>query len=103
MTQDFEERFKRLEQEVEREGKTTSGFKWKTPANLRAKEGSKGKGTKGGFVQEWLWLAVAILAVLFLGRMALGMAFGLVFMVINLAVLAAIIAGVFALFRLFKK
>jgi hypothetical protein len=101
MTQDFEERFKRLEKEVDREGKTNSGFKWKTPANLSAKEG--GKGMKGSFVSEWLWLAAAILAVLFLGRMALGMAFGLVFMVLNLAVLAAIIAGVFALFRLFKK
>jgi hypothetical protein len=101
MTQDFEERFKRLEQEVNRDSKTTSGFKWKTPADLSAREG--GKGTKGSSIQEWLWLTVAILAVLFLGRMALGMAFGLVFMLLNLAVLAAIIAGVFAVFRLFKK
>jgi hypothetical protein len=100
MTQDFEERFKRLEKEVNRDAKTNAGFKWKTPANLKVKE--NGKGT-GSLVQEWLWLAVAILVVLFLGRMALGMAFGLVFMVLNLAVLAAIIAGVVAVFRLFKK
>lgn len=100
MTQDFEERFKRLEQEVNRDAKTNTGFKWKTPANLKRKE--DGKGT-GSFIQEWLWLAVAILVILFLGRMALGMAFGLLFMVLNLAVLAAIIAGVFAIFRLFKK
>jgi membrane protein required for beta-lactamase induction len=101
MTQDFEERFKRLEQEVNRDAKTNAGFKWKTPANLSVKEGSKG--TKGSFVQEWLWLAVAILVVLVLGRMVLGMAFGLVFMLLNLAVFAAIIAGVFTIFRLFKK
>ncbi len=100
MTQDFEERFKRLEQEVNHDAKTSAGFTWKTPANLRMKEDGKGMGS---FVQEWLWLAIAILVVLFLGRMALGMAFGLVFMVLNLAVLAAIIAGVFAVFRLFKK
>jgi hypothetical protein len=101
MTQDFEERFKRLEQEVNQDSKTNANFKWKTPANLSTKEGAQQ--TKGSSVQEWLWLTAAILVVLFLGRMALGMAFGLVFMLLNLAVFAAIIAGVFAIFRLFKK
>jgi hypothetical protein len=101
MTQDFEERFKRLEQEVNRDTKTNANFKWKTPANLSTK--NSGKGTKGSSVQEWLWLAVAILVILVLGRMALGMAFGLVFMLLNLAVFAAIIAGVFTIFRLSKK
>ena len=101
MTQDFEERFKRLEQEVNQDAKTNPNFKWKTPANLSAKKGDQQM--KGSSVQEWLWLTVAILVVLVLGRMALGMAFGLVFMLLNLAVFAAIIAGVFAIFRLFKK
>ncbi|MGA7954262.1 MAG: hypothetical protein WCA07_12165 [Gloeobacterales cyanobacterium] len=101
MTQDFEERFKRLEQEVNRDSKTNANFKWKTPANLSTKKGDAQ--TKGSSIQEWLWLAIAILVVLVLGRMVLGMAFGLVFMLLNLAVFAAIIAGVFAIFRLFKK
>jgi hypothetical protein len=101
MTQDFKERFKRLEQEVNRDSKTNANFKWKTPANLSTKKNDYQ--TKGSSIQEWLWLSVAILVVLVLGRMVLGMAFGLVFMLLNLAVFAAIIAGVFAIFRLFKK
>ncbi len=101
MTQDFEERFKRLEQEVNRDSKTNANFKWKTPADLSAQERVNQK--KGGSIQEWIWIAAAVFVVLVLGRMAIGMAFGLVFMLLNLAVFAAIIAGVIALFRLFKK
>ena len=101
MTQDFEERFKRLEQEVNRDSKTNTNFRWKPPAHLSTNKGDHQ--TKGSSVQEWLWLTAALLVVLVLGRMVLGMAFGLVFMLLNLAVFAAIIAGVFAIFRLFKK
>ncbi len=101
MTQDFEERFKRLEQEVNRDSKTHRNFRWKTPANLSSKKGDPQ--TKSSSIQDWLWLTVAVLVVLVLGRMVLGMAFGLAFMLFNLAVFAAIIAGVVTIFRLFKK
>jgi membrane protein required for beta-lactamase induction len=100
MTQDFEERFKRLEKEVNRDSKTNKNFRWKMPANLSRQSDTQAKSSS---VQDWIWLTVSILVVLVLGRMVLGMAFGLAFMLFNLAVFAALVAGVFTLFRLFKK